>query len=116
HIRRNDQLQLPIHSEERMTTVSLVKKRSRTTPSVETLEQSHRFSVEKYHRMIEAGVLGPDQKVELLDGLVVEKTGQNPPHSSTLRKLLRLFDSSLPDEFVTRPQLPITLATSEPEP
>jgi Uma2 family endonuclease len=76
----------------------------------------HRFSVDEYHRMIEAGVLGPNQKFELLDGVVVEKMGQNPSHSSTFRKLLRLLDKTLPEEFVTRPQLPITLATSETEP
>jgi len=79
-------------------------------------DRLHRFSVEEYHSMIESGILADDRKVELLEGLVVEKMGQNPPHSSALRKLLRLLNRILPSEYVVSPQLPITLATSEPEP
>lgn len=76
----------------------------------------HRFSVAEYHAMIESGIFAGARKVELLDGLVVEKMGQNPPHSTALRKILRLLRGILPEQYVASPQLPITLPTSEPEP
>lgn len=77
---------------------------------------SHRFSVEQYHRMIQAGILTPEHRVELIDGLVVDKMVHNPPHSSTVRRLVRILSRLLPDEWISSPQLPVTLRTSEPEP
>jgi Uma2 family endonuclease len=38
----------------------------------------HRFSVADYHRMAEAGLLGEEERVELLDGEVVEMTPIGP--------------------------------------
>jgi Uma2 family endonuclease len=90
--------------------------RAAEAPLPATADRLHRFSVEECHSMIESGILADDRKVELLEGLVVEKMGQNPPPSSALRKLLRLLNRLLPGEYVASPQLPITLATSEPEP
>jgi Uma2 family endonuclease len=99
-----------------MATATLPKDEIHGIQSLDLLRQARRFSVDEYHRMIEAGIFEDNRRVELLDGVVVKKMSQNPPHSSTLRKLLRLLDGILPNEFVTRPQLPITLSTSEPEP
>ena len=41
-----------------------------------------RFTVVEYERMAEAGVFGPDERIELLDGEVVEMAPIGPPHSS----------------------------------
>lgn len=76
---------------------------------------SHRFSVEDYHRMIRSGVF-VDKRVELLDGVVVDKMAQNPPHSSTVHRLIKILEKRLPSDWIVRGQLPITLKTSEPEP
>lgn len=76
----------------------------------------HRFTVEQYHRMTEIGVLTTNDRVELLDGFIVKKMTQYPPHASTLSRLTRLFARLLPNEWVLRVQMPITLRTSEPEP
>ena len=75
-----------------------------------------RFTVDEYHRMIEAGIITPEHRVELLEGWIVEKMGQNPPHSNLVRLLTRWLVKALPDEFVVSGQLPVTLRTSEPEP
>lgn len=75
----------------------------------------HRFSVDDYHRMIDSGVF-VDKRVELLDGVVVDKMGHNPPHSSAVRRLIRILGKLLPADWITSSQLPITLKTSEPEP
>jgi hypothetical protein len=43
-----------------------------------------RFTVDEYHRMIQAGVLGEDDDVELLEGWIVPKMGRNPPHDALM--------------------------------
>ena len=76
----------------------------------------HRFRVAQYHRMIEAGVLTEDDRVELLEGWIVEKMPHNPAHDGTVSLLLRRLWTRLPDGWFVRIQSAITLADSEPEP
>jgi Uma2 family endonuclease len=75
-----------------------------------------RFTVDEYHRMIEAGIITREHRVELLEGWIVEKMGQNPPHSGVVRRLNRFLSKVLPDGFLISGQLPVTLKSSEPEP
>jgi len=44
-----------------------------------------RFSVARYQRMVESGIVTPDDQVELLENYVVLKLPANPPHSGTIR-------------------------------
>jgi Uma2 family endonuclease len=48
-------------------------------PGVGILDNLYRMSVNQYERLVESGVLG-DQPIELIDGLLVKKTGKKPPH------------------------------------
>jgi hypothetical protein len=50
-----------------------------------------RFTVDEYHRMIQAGILTESDPVELLEGWIVAKMPHNPPHDSTIE----LVDESL---------------------
>jgi Uma2 family endonuclease len=75
-----------------------------------------RLSVADYHEMGERGILTPDDRVELLDGYLVVKPVQKSPHASTVVRTGRYFDRMLPDGYVVRTQVPITLDASEPEP
>ena len=63
---------------------------------VETLPPSrvepdglYRLSAAQYDEMVASGALGPDDPVELLDGLLIQKMPQNGPHSTTIQKLSR---------------------------
>jgi Uma2 family endonuclease len=76
----------------------------------------HRFSVEQYHRMIEAGVLTPNDRVELLEGWVVDKMPQHPAHAGTISVVHGELTPRLPKGWIIRIQSPITLEDSEPEP
>jgi Uma2 family endonuclease len=75
-----------------------------------------RFSVDRYQRMIETGILTADDKVELLENYVVLKMPRNPPHDSTLQRMLRPLLRSLPAEWDLRIQSGIVLQDSQPEP
>ncbi len=74
------------------------------------------FTVAEYHKMVQAGILGPDHRVELLEGWIVNKTSQNPPHASSVTRVLRRIGRILPETWTLRVQAPITLSVSESEP
>jgi hypothetical protein len=74
------------------------------------------FSLARYQRMIETGILTAEDKVELLENYVVLKMPRNPPHDSTLQRMLRPLLRPLPIGWDLRIQLAITLTDSQPEP
>ncbi|VTT99385.1 Uncharacterized protein OS=Roseiflexus sp. (strain RS-1) GN=RoseRS_2740 PE=4 SV=1: Uma2 [Gemmataceae bacterium] len=75
-----------------------------------------RLTVDQYHEMIRNNTLTTDDRVELLDGYLVNKMPQNTPHASCTQRLSRLLYRHAPADWVVRIQLPVTLAKSEPEP
>ena len=75
-----------------------------------------RLTVEKYHRMIDAGILGDDDPVELLEGWLVEKMSKNPPHRVATGLTRGQLAGSLPAGWHVDTQEPITTGDSEPEP
>jgi Uma2 family endonuclease len=76
----------------------------------------HRFTVEQYHRLIDNGVLTTEDRVELLEGWIVDKMPHNPPHDGTVSRINRRILRLLPENWLLRVQAAITLAVSEPEP
>lgn len=44
------------------------------------LDFRHRITVEEYHRMAQAGIFGPEPRLELLEGVLIAKMTKNPPH------------------------------------
>jgi Uma2 family endonuclease len=81
------------------------------------LESPRRLSVAEYHRMIEAGILDEDERLELLEGLIVAMSPQDEPHAWPIQRLTRILTRVLGDEYDLRVQLPLTLGrTNEPEP
>jgi hypothetical protein len=75
------------------------------------------FTVDEYHRMAEAGILTHDDRVELLDGEIVEMTPASSPHASCVYRLTRLLMFGVGDRAVVRGQSPLILDDlSEPEP
>jgi Uma2 family endonuclease len=75
-----------------------------------------RFSVAKYQRMIEAGILTTEDKVELLENYVVLKMAKNPPHDGTLDIIKAALGPLLPSGWLLRVQQTVVLADSQPEP
>lgn len=74
------------------------------------------LSVEQYHAMIDKGILGPDDPVELLDGCLVRKMPKNPEHCAVVEDLRELLTALIGSEWHVRSQDPIALPDSEPEP
>lgn len=80
--------------------------------------QPRRFRVDEYYRMAELGVIGEDERVELLEGVIVRRTPQNRPHARITSRLNGRLSEVLPrQEYSIRVQLPLSVSDdSEPEP
>jgi len=75
------------------------------------------FTVEEYHRMAEAGILAEDERVELIDGEIVEMAPIGTRHIGCVINATRLFITRLGDRAVISPQNPVViLPRSEPQP
>ncbi|MGD9633565.1 MAG: Uma2 family endonuclease [Pirellulales bacterium] len=77
---------------------------------------ARRFTVDEYHRMIETGILTENDRVELLDGWILEMSPIGPPHATCVALVAETLQAVLPSGWHIRLQSPITLQTSEPEP
>jgi Uma2 family endonuclease len=75
-----------------------------------------RFSVAKYQRMIEAGILTTEDKVELLENYVVLKMPRNPAHDGTVQLVTEALAPSIPKGWRLRVQSTVVLSDSQPEP
>jgi Uma2 family endonuclease len=75
------------------------------------------FTVADYYRMAEAGILSEDDRVELLDGEVVEMSPIGSRHAACVDRLNRFLNSVKGPRFIVRVQNPIRLDEhSEPQP
>ena len=79
-------------------------------------DQIRPLRVEEYMQLVEAGVFD-DEKVELLDGVVVKMSAQGPKHLELVTFLTRLLARRLPDDYAVVPQCTHRLSEySAPEP
>jgi Uma2 family endonuclease len=102
----------PTHAPEKGAQTSL-------EPTVTSPDDASRrlFTVDEYHLMFEAGILGDEERVELLEGVIVVMPPQNPAHASAIQRLNKWLARQLDDSLALLPQLPVTLGhRSEPVP
>lgn len=71
----------------------------------------------EYEHLIESGVFHEDERLELIEGEILEKTPQNPRHAATVTLVYEALESVLLPGHSLRGQLPLALGqSSEPEP
>jgi Uma2 family endonuclease len=76
-----------------------------------------RFTVTEFHRMAEVGVLSDHDRVELLDGQVVQMSPIGVPHASSVDRLAAVLMRRLAGRANVRVQGPIVLDRfSQPQP
>ena len=76
------------------------------------------LALAQWHAMLEAGILGEDDRVELIEGELIEMAPPLPQHQSPINVLNRHFGRHAPDEWFVQIQGPLTLPGegSEPQP
>ncbi len=75
-----------------------------------------RMTVSEFHHLIDEGVLGENDRVELLEGWMVPKMTHNPLHDGVIQIVCKRLERHLPPDFSMRIQSAITTSDSEPEP
>ncbi len=84
-------------------------------------DRHFRISLDLYNRMIELGLLGPRDPIELLDGLLVTKMPKGPRHVTSTHRAFKILLARLPDGYHPRSEAPVELplgpdGDSSPEP
>lgn len=76
-----------------------------------------RWTRDEYYRMAEAGILRPEDRVELIDGEILTMAPQKSPHATAMQLAQEALREAFGAGFVVRPQLPLVLdELNEPEP
>ena len=77
----------------------------------------HKLSVTDFHRMAEAGILREDDRVELIEGELIDMAPIGSRHMGTVIQLMRLLQSAVGDAALVSVQNPVRIdAHSEPQP
>jgi len=75
------------------------------------------LDVVDYHRMAEAGIFGPEERVELIEGVIVTVPPIGSEHAGLVMHLTRLLVDAVGDRGIVNVQNPVRLSRhSEPEP
>ena len=68
-----------------------------------------RFTIDEYHRMGEVGILGGEERLELIAGHIVVREPIGSRHAGTVDRLNRLWTSRLGERAIVRVQNPVVL-------
>lgn len=87
-------------------------------PHLPTPSSIRKFTAEDVWRMLDAGILGPDEPYELLDGELQYVSPPGPPHAKVVNRLTMAFVPVYgPGGFIVRTQQPIGgIVDAIPEP
>jgi Uma2 family endonuclease len=66
-----------------------------------------RFTAVEYYQMIDAGVFTEDERLELIDGEIVEMSPIGDPHSACVRRLIKLLSQLCSERAIVDAQDPI---------
>jgi Uma2 family endonuclease len=76
-----------------------------------------KMSIDDYHRMFEVGIIGPDERVELINGEIIEMSPIGDRHLGIVSRINMLLAPRLAGKYIVHVQSPIKLNdNSEPEP
>jgi Uma2 family endonuclease len=82
------------------------------------LPELYRLTVDQYERMVQAGILTENDRVELIEGLLRTKMSKNTPHILAGKKVLRAVQRIIPESWHAAKEDPIRIPhrDGEPEP
>ncbi|MEE3715303.1 Uma2 family endonuclease [Tumidithrix elongata RA019] len=101
---------------ESATITSANPQASTTKDATISQDRLWRMSVAQYHLMEQAGILKEDDRLELLEGLLIAKMPKNPPHRISTKLIRQALEKIIVEGWYVDSQEPISLGDSEPEP
>ena len=86
-------------------------------PVSDPAAETYRWSRGVYDRAVEAGVFGPGDRIELIEGELVMMTPHGSRHATAIRLVSRALTRVFGEDCIVQCQLPLAIADdSEPEP
>lgn len=86
-------------------------------PTIPTIPTKHRFTVEQYSKMGEVGIFGMEQRMELIEGEIIEMSPIGAKHAGSINRLNRIFASLVGNQAIISIQNSIRINNySEPQP
>jgi len=83
----------------------------------ESSAQTRKWTRLEYDRLVEAEILWPEDRIELLGGHMIVKEPQYSPHATGIRLVQRVLTAAFGSGWDVRAQMPVALdEDSEPEP
>ncbi len=80
-------------------------------------EPRRRFTADEVMLMVKAGIIEPEDRLELIDGELLIMSPQDPPHASSVHRLDRRLQRTYGDGYCVRVQMPLAIAELQmPEP
>jgi Uma2 family endonuclease len=83
---------------------------------MEGVSTPYRFSIEQFMRMGELSIFDPDDRVELVNGAIIELPRISSRHMSGVIRVQRLLNRLLGESVVISAQNPVVLGNSQPQP
>lgn len=81
------------------------------------LPARHKLDVDTYHRMAEAGIFGEDDRIELIDGDLIDMAPIGQGHAAVVNGLNEALVIACAGRAVVSPQNPVRIdRSSEPQP
>ena len=86
-------------------------------PALPTPAADTRTTIEQFFGLVDHGLIEPDDRVELLEGVVVAMAPRNPPHDGSTGRVANTLRRAVRDRALVREEKALVLgAHSAPEP
>lgn len=83
----------------------------------DTAIQTRLWSREEYDRLVSAGIFHPEERLELIEGEILQKSSQGSAHATAVTLVENALRKVFGTNYVVRVQMPLALESdSEPEP
>lgn len=80
-------------------------------------QEIHRWTRDEYEKLVENGAFGPENRVELVEGIIYDMTPQNSRHAAVIGRLNKVLTALYAEDCSVRVQTPLALRDdSLPEP
>ena len=71
--------------------------------------EPRRFNVAEYYQMAKAGILKPDDRVELIEGEIIKMSPIGSPHAACVSRLVRFLSRAIGETAILSVQNPVRL-------
>jgi hypothetical protein len=96
-----------------MTTIAEIPRSPFTLASAPLPRSLYRLSLEKYEAMVKSGLFTKRDRIELVEGILVAKMTQHPPHAAVCEMIRDALNGKLPSGWHVRGEKPLRIPTRE---